>query len=273
MFGEAGIIYGQDVGNAQSVAQRVQVIFEQKGLKTKSFAINEMDPEVELAVVIGGDGTILKAARFYCEFGIPVVGINLGRLGFLSQINPAEIELVADSIVEKNYEIQERLMLFEENTKISALNDIVIKSADTGRTSRFVLSINGKNLCDYLADGLIVSTPTGSTAYNLSAGGPVIAPEMEVFVITAICPHTLGARPLVVPADELISITTSDSDGTFLVTADGQNTKEIASGAITIIKKHSKKAKLFLIRKDGNDFYSVLRNKLHWGKAPCCKND
>ena len=273
MSEKIGVIYSKDVKNSKQLAEEVQAVFGQHQITTKMCEIGNMCEDISLAITIGGDGTILKTARFYCNLDVPVVGINLGRLGFLAQINPTEIQLVVDSILKNDFEIQKRLMLFEENTKLIALNDIVIKSSDTGRTSSFVLSVNGKVLCEYLADGLIVSTPTGSTAYNLSAGGPIVVPEMNVFVITAICPHTLSARPLVIPADDVISITTKDNVENFFVTADGQSSKTISPNQTTIIKKHSAKAKLFMLKRTNNGFYSVLRNKLHWGKAPSCQND
>ena len=273
MSGKIGIIYSNDVEDAKKLAEDVQSEFTIRNVLTEKFSTDNLNKDISLAVVIGGDGTILKTARFYCEYDVPVVGINLGRLGFLSQIDPSEIGLVVKSFLEKDFEIQERMMLSEETTQLTALNDIVIKNSDTGRTSRFVLSVNGKNLCEYLADGLIVSTPTGSTAYNLSAGGPIIVPEMDVIVITAICPHTLNARPLVIPADDVISISTKDSEEDFLLTADGQNSKLISPKQTTIIKKYSVKAKLFTIKRENNGFYTVLRDKLHWGKAPICKND
>ena len=270
IIGEGGILYNKEMNSAQILAGDVQKLFALKKIPTAVFTTDKLSKDVSIALAIGGDGTILRAARFYCQYEIGVLGINLGRLGILSQSNPNEIENIADSIIQNNYNVQDRMMIEEETTQIAALNDIVIKSTEAGRTSKFKLFINNKFLCEYLADGIIISTPTGSSAYNLSAGGPVINPTLDVFVITAICPHTLSARPLVVPSNDIISITTCDSEETFNIIGDGQITKKITYNEITTIKKHANKAKLIMINKPGNDFYSILRDKLYWGVAPSC---
>ncbi len=270
MNGEVGIIYNKDMKSAQILANDVQKLFSMKKIPTNVFTTDKLSKDISLALAIGGDGTILKAARFYCQHNIGVLGINLGRLGFLSQSNPNEIENIAESILKKNYTFRERLMLKESSTQITALNDIVMKSTEAGRTSKFKLFINDKFLCEYLADGIIISTPTGSSAYNLSAGGPVISPALEAFVITAICPHTLSARPLVVPAGEVISITTCDSEEPFNIIGDGQIIKKVSHNEIVTVKKYEHKAKLVIIDKPNNDFYSILRDKLNWGVAPSC---
>ena len=143
-----------------------------------------------------------------------------------------------------------------------ALNDFVIKGCVQGRTSKFFLEINGKFVCDYIADGLIISTPTGSTAYGLSAGGPVLHPRLYAIVIVPICPHTLNARPLVVPSEEVITVKTADE--LLSVSIDGFVTTNCVSK--TSVKIAPNKAKLAFLR--NNNFYSVLRNKLHWGVSP-----
>ncbi|MDE6138593.1 MAG: NAD(+) kinase, partial [Candidatus Gastranaerophilales bacterium] len=144
-----------------------------------------------------------------------------------------------------------------------ALNDFVIKGGLTGRTSRFALEINGRFVCEYLADGIIISTPTGSTAYGMAAGGPVLAPETDVIVIVPICPHTFSARPIVVSADDVVKICPCQNNE-YTVSADGQIIFSLQDGIE--ISKSDKKAKLALLNE--NDFYSVLRNKLHWGISP-----
>ena len=152
--------------------------------------------------------------------------------------------------------------------KILALNDIVIKGDTFSRTSKLFLSINGKVVCDYLADGIIISTPTGSTAYTLSAGGPVISPELESIVIVPICPHTLTSRPLVIPAEEKIEISGRINCSNLKISADGQNTLDINANDSIIIQKSNTKAKLVILEKENNEFYSILRKKLQWGVAP-----
>lgn len=258
-----GIVYNPIVKNTSEVLNTLEDLLKAKNLVFEEFTIDSMGSGVDFVFVIGGDGTLLKAARFYSRHFTPVFGINLGRLGFLSQSKECEISESLEKILSSNYKIEDRLMLVS-NDGVLALNDFVIKGASASRTSRFYLSIDGKFVCDYLADGLIVSTPTGSTAYGLSAGGPVLSPSLKAIVIVPICPHTLTARPLVIPSDEKITISTCDSCTSFIVVADGQNDFKVNSKIE--IEKAEFSAKLALL--DDNEFYSVLRNKLHWGVAP-----
>lgn len=223
------------------------------------FDIDELKDGFDFVFVIGGDGTILKTARFYAKSQTPVFGINLGRLGFLSQSCEPEIESAIKKILNGQYVLEDRIML--KSGEYTALNDFVIKSCDTGRTANFSLKINDKFVCDYLADGIIISTPTGSTAYGLSAGGPVLNPSLNAFVIVPICPHTLTARPIVVPDSEKITVCT---DGKNLLSADGQEFYEFDREVC--IEKNDYSAKLALL--EGTDFYSVLKNKLNWATTP-----
>lgn len=258
-----GIVYNPIVKNSSEVLQSLENIFNAKKLQYEKYTIDSMRGGVDFVFVIGGDGTLLKTARFYSKEFTPVFGINLGRLGFLSQTNECEISTSIGNILMGHYKIEDRMMLISNDGKL-ALNDFVIKGSSASRTSRFYLSIDGKFVCDYLADGLIVSTPTGSTAYGLSAGGPVLSPSLNAITIVPICPHTLTARPLVIPADEKISISTCDSCTSFIVVADGQDSYTVNSKIE--IEKSKFNAKLALLEE--NEFYSILRNKLHWGIAP-----
>lgn len=258
-----GIVYNPLVKDSSEVLQALENLLTSKNLHFEKFTIDSIKGGIDFVFVIGGDGTLLKAARFYSKEFTPVFGINLGRLGFLSQTKESELSESVEKILHNKYKIEDRLMLVS-NDGVLALNDFVIKGASASRTSRFYLSINGKFVCDYLADGLIVSTPTGSTAYGLSAGGPVLSPRLNAIVIVPICPHTLTARPLVIPSDEKITISTCDSCTSFIVVADGQDSFNVNSKIE--IEKSNFNAKLALL--DDNEFYSVLRNKLHWGLAP-----
>lgn len=258
-----GIVYNPIVKNSSEVLKSLENLLNAKNLHFKKFTIDSMKTGVDFVFVIGGDGTLLKAARFYSKESTPVFGINLGRLGFLSQTKECDLLQSVDKILSNKYKIEDRLMLISNDGAL-ALNDFVIKGASASRTSRFYLNIDGKFVCDYLADGLIVSTPTGSTAYGLSAGGPVLSPSLNAITIVPICPHTLTARPLVVPSNETITISTCDSCTSFVVIADGQDSYNVNSKIE--IKKSEFSAKLALL--DDNEFYSVLRNKLHWGVAP-----
>lgn len=258
-----GIVYNPIVKNSSEVLQSLENLLTTKNLRFKKFTVDAMNGGVDFVFVIGGDGTLLKAARFYSKESIPVFGINLGRLGFLSQTKESELSESVEKILSDKYKIEDRLMLVSGDG-MPALNDFVIKGASASRTSRFYLSVNGKFVCDYMADGLIISTPTGSTAYGLSAGGPVLSPLLNAIVIVPICPHTLTARPLVIPSNEKITVSTCDSCTSFIVTADGQDSFNVTSKID--IEKSKFSAKLALL--DDNEFYSVLRNKLHWGVAP-----
>lgn len=255
------ICYNPEMNNSVEVKDTLSSILEKNFIEHKVLEIEELSSGFDFVFVIGGDGTILKAARFYSDFGTPVLGINLGRLGFLSQATPDDLEITVKKIINEEYKVEHRMMLTAGG--YSALNDFVIKGGLTGRTSRFALQINGKLVCEYLADGIIISTPTGSTAYGMAAGGPVLSPEMEAIAIVPICPHTFSARPIVVSANDEIKILPCPNNE-YNVSVDGQVVFNL-SGEL-LITKPEKKANLALLVE--NDFYSILRNKLHWGISP-----
>ncbi len=254
------VVYNKFIPNYEKALNNIENSLRNRNAHFKSFDLSNMENWGEISFVIGGDGTLLRAARFYSKSDTPVLGINVGRLGFLSQAELNEINSVIDKVLNKNFSTEERLML--ESDEMLALNDFVIKGCNHYRTSKIYLEINGNFVCDYVADGLIVSTPTGSTAYGLSAGGPVIYPKINAISIVPICPHTLNARPLIVPADEIITIKSVEK--LLTVSADGFETKECIE-SITI-KASKYKAKLAFLNNDS--FYTVLRNKLHWGISP-----
>ncbi len=252
------VCFNPNVAHSVEVKDKLLKILTLKGICAEAIDIDGLRDGFDFAFVIGGDGTILKTARFYAKYQTPVFGINLGRLGFLSQSSKEEIEKSVDKILEGKFVIEERIMLSYNG--FTALNDFVLKCSSMGRTSKFILKINSNPVCKYLADGIIISTPTGSTAYGLSAGGPVLTPSLEAFVIVPICPHTLTARPLVISDSEKITVCVDEAKEYFLY-ADGQETvvfnKEIN------IEKSEFKVKLALL--ENSDFYSVLSDKLHWG--------
>lgn len=258
-----GIVYNPIVKNSSEVLKSLEDLLSSKKLLFETFTLDLLKSSVDFVFVIGGDGTLLKTARFYAKEFVPVFGINIGRLGFLSQTKESELASSIEKILHNQYKIEDRLMLVS-NDGVMALNDFVIKGASASRTSRFNLSIDGKFVCDYLADGLIVSTPTGSTAYNLSAGGPVLSPSLDAIAIVPICPHTLTSRPLVIPSSEKITISTCDTCTSFIVVADGQDSYHVNTKIE--IEKSKFSAKLALL--EDNEFYSVIRHKLHWGVAP-----
>ncbi len=256
------VVYNTNVAHSVEIKDSILKLLTQSGKYVTALGIDNLKEGYDFVFVVGGDGTILKTARFYSKFATPIFGVNLGRLGFLSQCSAEKIRYAVDKILKGEFSIDDRIML--KYDKYTALNDFVIKSSLSGRTSKFSLKINGNSVCDYLADGVIISTPTGSTAYGLSAGGPVLVPSLEAFVIVPICPHTLTARPLVVPDTETITICSSNNPKGYFFSADGQEFMQV-SDEITI-EKYASPVKLVLL--DGTDFYTVLRDKLHWGTSP-----
>lgn len=261
------VIYNGDIEGSKDFALKVSDAFFQCGLAKNApviCSLDDMPKDVSFAIAIGGDGTLLKCARHYSSLNIPVFGFNMGRLGYLSQALPSELNYVIEKIKNKDYRLEERLMLKSSADNI-ALNDMVVKKEINARTSVLDLYINNKPVCSYMADGLIISTPTGSTAYALSAGGPVITPGLDCILIVPICPHTLTARPVVVASGETITVKMCDNTG-YQITADGQDIKRFEKEVV--ITKNDDYAKLLLLNKDKKDFYRILREKLHWGVAP-----
>ena len=232
------LVFNKNIPDYEKSLSKIENTLVNKGVDFKSFNLDNMDFYGDFTIVIGGDGTILRAARFYSSKSIPTFGVNIGRLGFLAQVKTDDFDKVLDAILAGKYETEERIML--ESGEYLALNDFVVRGCNTTRASKFYLEINGEDVCDYIADGLIVSTPTGSTAYGLSAGGPVLYPTTDSILIVPICPHTLNARPLVIPSDETVAVKTADSSLSAAI--DGYQKIECIE-RITI-KKSEKKAVL-----------------------------
>lgn len=262
------IVYSDDIQNSKNGALALCDSLKQKNISSSVVSINNLPKNASFVIVMGGDGSILKAARFFAPFNAPILGVNLGRLGFLSQINLDNLNFLTEQIINNNYQIENRLMIKCEEANFFALNDIVIKGDTISRTSRFYLKINGQKLCEYLADGLIVSTPTGSTAYTLSAGGPICHPSCDNLIIVPICPHTLTSRPIVVPSSHEIEISTCKNCSNIIAIADGQQVSNIPSNLKIVVKKSNFYAKLMVLKGLNNDFYSIVRDKLSWGVSP-----
>ncbi len=270
---KAGIIYNIEHESAKAVADKLKSVLTEKNVSSvTTYRVcgkrdrPDVNTDIDLAFIIGGDGTFLGSARHFAPYGIPLFGINTGRLGFLSQLKPDDMEKGVEKIINNDFHIEERLMIKSDYS--TALNDIVIKGGEISRTAQLFLYINGKHVCDYLADGLIISTPTGSTAYTLSAGGPVVVPELDAFVIVPICPHSLTTRPIVIPADENIEVRVNANPDFIYITHDGQENLKTESPKTILITKNDYKAKLVSIKNENNGFYGILREKLHWGISP-----
>lgn len=262
------LVYSDDIKNSKEGALSLYNALEKKNIFSSVVSINNLSKDASFVIVMGGDGSILKTARFFAPFQAPILGVNLGRLGFLSQVNLDSIDFLVHEILNNNYQIENRLMIECEEANFFALNDIVIKGDTVSRTSRFYLKINGQKLCEYLADGLIVSTPTGSTAYTLSAGGPICHPSCDNLIIVPICPHTLTSRPIVVPSSHEIEISTCNNCSNIIAIADGQQVSNIPSSLKIVVKKSNFHAKLMVLNGLKNDFYSIVRDKLSWGVSP-----
>lgn len=235
------------------------------------YDFSDMPENIECVLVLGGDGTLLQAARELLQRHIPLLGINLGTLGFLTSAEKSELPKCLDSVLDDSCSIDERMMLegvvYHGSEKIQmniALNDVIIARAGFSRLVELKIYVNGELLSIYNADGIIVSTPTGSTGYSLSAGGPIIFPQTDVIVITPICPHSLQARSLVVSGEDRIMIEIGRRRKTqkeeAMVTFDGRSAQELETGDRIEIYKAQETTQL--IRLKGRSFYQVLQNKI-----------
>lgn len=235
------------------------------------YDFSDMPEDIECVLVLGGDGTLLQAARELLQRHIPLLGINLGTLGFLTSAEKSELPKCLDSVLDDSCSIDERMMLegvaYHGSEKIQmniALNDVIIARAGFSRLVELKIYVNGELLSIYNADGIIVSTPTGSTGYSLSAGGPIIFPQTDVIVITPICPHSLQARSLVVSGEDRIVIEIGRRRKTqkeeAMVTFDGRSAQELETGDRIEIYKAQETTQL--IRLKGRSFYQVLQNKI-----------
>jgi NAD+ kinase len=231
-------------------------------------AFEDLDSSIDCVLSLGGDGTMLDTVTMVRDSGIPVLGINYGRLGFLANIGRDEIQGVIDAIAERKYVLDKRTLIhLDANVPLFgetpyALNEFSIHKRDTSPMIKIHTYLNGEFLNTYWADGIIVATPTGSTGYSLSCGGPVVFPESNSFVITPVAPHNLNIRPIVVPDDNIISFELEGRTDDFLVTLDSR--KEIVSKEVQLaIKKETFDIKL--VRLNENNFLQTLRSKLSWG--------
>lgn len=242
---------------------------------TKNFSgfstFTELDSSFELFFSIGGDGTILKAVTFVRDLGIPIVGINTGRLGFLATIQKEEMTQSLAKILDGEYTISERTLLTvetnPENDEVQplnfALNEVAVNRKNTTSMIKVETSVDDKYLTSYWSDGLIVATPTGSTGYSLSCGGPVIEPRSNSFVLTPIAPHNLNARPLVVPDSAVISLKVSGRENSFLLSLDSR-IATLENGTCITIRKAAFTIKLLQLNEDS--FIKTIRKKLLWGE-------
>lgn len=251
----------------------LQVVLDQETaerLNLQGIPRKDIPENVDLIMVLGGDGTLLSVARLVGEREIPILGVNLGTLGFLTEVSRAELERAIKRIIKGEYSLEKRLMLkaeiwrnYKKIEEHRVLNDVVINKGALARIIELETYIDNNLVTLFKADGLIVSTPTGSTAYNLSAGGPIIYPTLECMVLTPICPHTLTNRPIVLPGSSIIEVRLKSESQDVYLTLDGQVGMNLQKDdRITITKASSK---TLLVIPPERNYFEILRTKLSWG--------
>ena len=277
------IIYKRSRPDAETLANKLTTWFERQQIEV--FCTQNIDDSsvacgyqkidipqaAEIAIVLGGDGTLLSVARFLENRSTPIIGVNLGGLGFLTEISKETCYRELQTIVDGKYEIEERMRLQvstqrdgKEIFRQSVLNDVVINKGALARIVDVKISIDDRYLTHYRADGLIVATPTGSTAYNLSAGGPIVYPTSHCTVLTPICPFTLTNRPIILPSEVVIQVELGERIKDVTVTCDGQVGCELASSDKIFISAAPNP--LRLIKTPTIDYFEILRTKLKWGQ-------
>ena len=286
-----GIIFKHDFQPAKKECQRLRDWFTQRGITvyTEEMASRahvsqcleedtSIPDTVDLVVVLGGDGTLLGAARKVGRYGLPILGVNLGGLGFLTEIPLEMLYKDIEKVITGQVTVEPRLMLQasvlrngEEKCRFSVLNDVVINKGALARIIDLRVSIDGHFLTTFRSDGLIISTPTGSTSYNLSAGGPILYPDLEALILTPICPFTLTQRPIIVPDTSVIEVQMGKHNEEVILTFDGQVGFDLMAHDRVIISKSEKKLKL--IKSPDQDYYDILRTKLKWGEPTYNRTD
>ncbi len=248
---------------AKKCAEKHGVAIEER----KYFSVTTLADICDLLVSIGGDGTMLKSAYAARHSQIPMLGINLGKLGFLAELEQTKLEELIQTIKRKNFSIEERIALSGKTNsgnynKLYAINDIVIDRGRWPKMIRLTLKIDGEYVSNFSADGIIIATPTGSTGYSLSTGGPIVTPASAAVTISPISPHTLNVRPLVISSEQKIEIL-AESPSKIQISADGQRVHYYDSPLTIIIEKSKKNIKLF--HSPSFSYFGLLRHKLYWG--------
>lgn len=278
-YGDPGV--GGTVDKLITILEQrgVEVVLEEhtaNAIKKNDYIVESLDEigsDCDLAIAVGGDGTLLNAARNMIKSDVPLLGINLGRLGFLVDVSPDELDEQIDEILNGDYIEEHRILLTTRIEHLDggvdsisdAFNDVVVHKWEVARMIETETYINGKFLNNMRSDGLIVSTPTGSTAYALSGGGPILEPDMDAIVLVPICPHTMSYRPIVIDGDSEIEIIVKEGPLSHAqVTCDGQINLGVVSGDKIHIKKHDHCVRL--IHPCKHNHYEILRAKLHWGE-------
>lgn len=233
----------------------------------------DMLRHADFAVVFGGDGTILSAARDICEADVPVIGVNVGKLGFLAEFSPDELLELFDRVIEDPSLIEKRMILScrierdaKEYCSVTAVNDVVISAGEPFNMVEMKTSVNDQPVASCIGDGIIVSTPTGSTAYNLSAGGPILSGNLSAIVITPICPHSLSFRPIVITAESVIRIEPVRVNSGTTINLDGQVSHQLRKNDVVTIQRH--RGAFLVVNNPARTQWDTLSSKLSWAKKP-----
>lgn len=262
-FDNIKVDYHLENDSAKLLKQKLKITLPEKKILDNKSLIKKSD----IIIALGGDGTILSVARMIGHIQVPILGINLGKLGFLAEVSVEDMKRCINDIIQHNYIIEDRMVLearvLNSKKKFYGLNDIVIDRGSYKRVIELETYVNNQYLVNYAADGLIVTTPTGSTAYSLAVGGPVVAPGTDVIMINPIAAHTLTARPLIIPDNSIIKVKSLTGVNIHL-TADGQDELFLKSPCEIIIKKAKYSVKL--IKQKKSTYFELLRAKLLWGK-------
>ncbi|MBF0342933.1 MAG: NAD(+)/NADH kinase [Nitrospirae bacterium] len=242
-----------------------------KSLDIKGYERSELSSLVEMIIVLGGDGTMLSVARLVAQEDIPIFGVNLGGLGFITEVSKSEVFEALEKVLADEYFKEDRMMLFTRvisegrpPSQFTALNDVVINKGALARIFDIEIFIEHKYVTTYKADGLIISTPTGSTAYSLSAGGPILYPTLNCIVITPICSHTLTNRPIVIEDSMLVEARVMPGNKAVCLTIDGQLGYTLRENDVVEVKRSGHVTRLLLPRQ--RDYFQILREKLKWGE-------
>ncbi|GMA60634.1 NAD(+)/NADH kinase [Alicyclobacillus fastidiosus] len=275
------LLYNPTKAQACSIRDELNRLLTDGGIAVTHVAVDhatdilEVEPEirfVELAMVLGGDGTLLGVARQLAPHNIPLLGINIGHLGFLTESEPSQLRPAVSRIIQNEYNLEHRMMLEAEVyrngellSKFTALNEVGTGKGAFARMVTVDVHVDGVYVDTYRGDGVIISTPTGSTAYSLSCGGPIVSPNLQVMVMTPVCPHTLFSRPCVIDAQQVVKLTVRASHSDLGMTVDGQQGVHVLSGDEIFVKKAP--FDTTLVRWPDREFFGVLRSKLHNGNG------
>ncbi len=270
MFNSIGVICKPNDFTSQKTALELGVLLKDLGVILLEDQ-KDFEKNADLIIVVGGDGTILNTARTYVDFNIPILGVNLGRLGFLADVSVDSMTPVVTAVLNGEFIKEKRSLLscqIEQNDKVLskhlAFNEVVIHRNETPRMIEFELNVDGGFVNNQRADGIIVTTPTGSTAYALSSGGPIMHPSTNAICLVSISPHTMSHRPFILDGESEVLITLLDCEDRATISFDAQSSVHASEGFALRVKQHE--IFVHLIHPKGYDYFEIIRSKLHWGQ-------